>query len=456
MASERKYFGTDGIRGVAGASPLDPETLVRLGKAVAMIFMQAHPKKRARVLVGKDTRLSGYMIESSLAAGITAMGADLMLCGPVPTPGVAYLTKSMRADAGIVISASHNPFEDNGIKIFGADGFKLPDVLEEKVESLLAPGVLDGKTTDAGHIGKAYRIDDAVGRYTVFLKENFPRELSLDGMKVGLDCAHGAAYVVAPQTLIELGADVVSRGVSPTGKNINDGFGSLFPDVVGKLVVEQNLHLGIALDGDADRCILVDEKGRVLDGDTVLAICALDLKKRGVLRKNLVVATVMSNLGLDTLLTSHGIKVLRTGVGDRAVLEEMIKQGAQIGGEQSGHTIFSDIATTGDGLLTALMVMAVMGREGKPLSELAARCITFPQKLVNVKVAQKPPLESIAPLMKAISSKEKELGTKGRVLVRYSGTENKARVMVECEDEDACKRHAQELAEILEREIGAA
>jgi phosphoglucosamine mutase len=418
--------------------------------------MQAHPGKRARVLVGKDTRLSGYMIESSLAAGITAMGADLMLCGPVPTPGVAYLTKSMRADAGIVISASHNPFEDNGIKIFGADGFKLPDALEERVEALLAPGVLDGKTAEAGHIGKAYRIDDAVGRYTVFLKENFPRELALDGVKVGLDCAHGAAYVVAPQTLVELGADVVSRGVSPTGKNINDGFGSLFPDVVGKLVVEQNLHMGIALDGDADRCILVDEKGRVLDGDTVLAICALDLKQRGLLRKNVVVATVMSNLGLDTLLTSHGITVLRTGVGDRAVLEEMIRQGAQIGGEQSGHTIFSDIATTGDGLLTALMVMAVMGRQGKPLSELAAQCITFPQKLVNVKVAQKPPLESIPSLMKAIAGKEKELGSKGRVLVRYSGTENKARVMVECEDEDTCKRHAQELAEILEREIGAA
>jgi len=456
MAGERQYFGTDGIRGVAGISPLDPETLVRLGKAVAMIFMQEHPSKRARVLIGKDTRLSGYMIESSLAAGITAMGADLMLCGPVPTPGVAYLTKSMRADAGIVISASHNSFEDNGIKIFGADGFKLPDALEERVESLLVPGVLDGKATDAGHIGKAYRIDDAVGRYTVFLKENFPRELSLNGVKVGLDCAHGAAYVVAPQTLSELGADVVSRGVSPTGRNINDGFGSLFPDVVGKLVVEQNLHLGIALDGDADRCILVDEKGRVLDGDTALAICALDLKKRGVLRENIVVATVMSNLGLDTLLTSHGIKVIRTAVGDRAVLEEMTRQGAQLGGEQSGHTIFSDIATTGDGLLTALMVMAVMGREGKPLSELAAQCITFPQRLVNVKISQKPPLESIAPLMKAIARKEKELGSKGRVLVRYSGTENKARVMVECEDEDACKRHAQELAEILEREIGAA
>lgn len=456
MGNGRKYFGTDGIRGVAGRTPLDPETMVRLGKAVAKIFMEADQGKRARVLIGKDTRLSGYMIESSLAAGITSMGADLMLCGPVPTPGVAYLTKSMRADAGIVISASHNPFEDNGIKIFGTDGFKLPDHLEERVEALLEPGILDGKTADPGQIGKAHRIDDAVGRYTVFLKESFPRELSLDGVKIGLDCAHGAAYVVAPQTLAELGADVVSRGVSPSGKNINDGFGSLFPDVVGKLVVEQNLNLGIALDGDADRCILVDEKGKVLDGDIVLAICAIDLKMRGLLRKPVVVATVMSNLGLDTLLGAHGISVVRTAVGDRAVLEEMIRQGAQIGGEQSGHTIFSDLSTTGDGLLTALMVSAVMCRTGKSLSELAAAFTSFPQKLMNIKVAQKPPLESIEPLMKAITSKEQELGTKGRVLVRYSGTENKARVMVECEDEDACKRHAQELAEIIEREIGAA
>jgi phosphoglucosamine mutase len=369
---------------------------------------------------------------------------------------VAYLTKSMRADAGIVISASHNAYEDNGIKIFGADGFKLPDPLEEQVESLLPPGVLDGQGADAGHIGKAYRIDDAVGRYTVFLKENFPRELSLEGVKIGLDCAHGASYVVAPQTLSELGADVVARGVSPSGRNINDGFGSLFPDVVGKLVVEQNLNVGIALDGDADRCILVDEKGRVLDGDIALAICAIDLKSRGLLRNDLVVATVMSNLGLDTLLGKHGIKVLRTGVGDRAVLEEMLRRGAQLGGEQSGHTIFSDIATTGDGLLTALMVTAVMTRRGKTLSELAADFITFPQKLINIKVAQKPPLESIASLQSAIQQKERELGGKGRVLVRYSGTENKARVMVECEDEDTCKRHAHDLAEIIEREIGAA
>lgn len=453
MNAKRQYFGTDGIRGVAGAAPLDPETLVRLGKAVARIF--AREGKRPRVLLAKDTRLSGYMIESSLAAGITAMGADLMLCGPVPTPGVAYLTKSMRADAGIVISASHNSFEDNGIKIFGADGFKLADELELRVEELLEPGVLDGKTAEAGSIGKAFRIEDAVGRYTVFLKENFPRELSLEGVKVGLDCANGAAYVVGPQTLTELGAEVVSRGVSPTGKNINAGFGSLYPDVVAKLVVEQNLHLGIALDGDADRCILVDEKGRILDGDILLAICALDMKSRGALRKDLVVATVMSNLGLDTLLGQHGIRVVRTGVGDRAVLEEMIRQGGQLGGEQSGHTIFSDISTTGDGLLTALMVMAIMERQGKPLSELAAACITFPQKLINVKVSSKPPLDSIPAISKAIEQKEKELGAKGRILVRYSGTENKARVMVECEDEVQCKRHAEELAEVLERELGA-
>jgi phosphoglucosamine mutase len=453
MTSERRYFGTDGIRGVAGVSPLDPETLVRLGKAVAQVFMRG--EKKRRILIGKYTRLSGYMIESSLAAGITAMGADLMLSGPIPTPGVAYLAKSMRADAGIVISASHNPFEDNGIKIFGSDGFKLPDELENEIERLLEPGVLDGKATDAGHIGKAARINDAVGRYTVYLKESFPRELSLEGLKVGLDCANGAAYVVAPQTLTELGAEVVSRGVSPSGRNINAGFGSLFPEVVGKLVVEQNLNLGISLDGDADRCILVDEKGRVLDGDILLAICALDLLERGLLRKNSVVATVMSNLGLDKLLGSHGISVVRTGVGDRAVLEEMLRQGCQVGGEQSGHTIFSDYSTTGDGMLTALMVMAVMCRKGKSLSELAAPFVTFPQKLINIKVAQKPPLESIPALVQAIAQKEKELGNTGRVLVRYSGTENKVRVMVECEDEDQCRKHATDLAGIIEKEIGA-
>lgn len=454
MARERRYFGTDGIRGIAGAPPLDPETMVRLGKAVAKVFMK--DKRKHRILIGKDTRLSGYMIESSLAAGITAMGADLMLVGPLPTPGVAYLTKSMRADAGIVISASHNPFEDNGIKIFGSDGFKLPDDLELEIEQLLEPGVLDGKTAEASDIGKATRINDAVGRYTVYLKGAFPRECTLEGLKIGVDAANGAAYVVGPQTLSELGADVTSRGVSPSGRNINAGFGSLYPEVVAKLVVEQNLDLGIALDGDADRCILVDETGRVLDGDVVLAICALDLKERGLLRKNAVVATVMSNLGLEKLLREHDISVVRAAVGDRAVLEEMIRQGCQIGGEQSGHTIFSDYSTTGDGILSALMVLSVMCRKQKSLSELASVFVSFPQKLINIKVAQKPPLETVAPLVKAIEQKERELGSSGRILVRYSGTENKARVMVECQDEEQCRRHAHDLAEILEKEIGAA
>ena len=454
MANGRKYFGTDGIRGVAGVSPLDPETLVRLGKAVAKVFLK--DQRKHRILIGKDTRLSGYMIESSLAAGITAMGADLMLCGPVPTPGVAYLTRSMRADAGIMISASHNPFEDNGIKIFGSDGYKLADELEAEIEHLLEPGILDNKTIDSTQIGKATRINDAVGRYTVFLKGGFPRECTLEGLKIGLDCANGAAYVVGPQTCTELGADVVSRGVSPSGRNINAGFGSLYPEVVGKLVTEQNLNIGIALDGDADRCILVDEKGRILDGDIALAICAIDMKERGVLAKPQVVATQMSNLGLEKLLGAHGIGVVRTGVGDRAVLEEMQRQGIQLGGEQSGHTIFADHATTGDGLLTALKVMAVMCRKGRPLSELAAAFVAFPQKLVNIKVSSRPELATIEPLVKAIEQKERELGSSGRVLVRYSGTENKARVMVECEDEEACKRHASDLAEIIEREIGAA
>lgn len=451
---ERKYFGTDGIRGVAGVFPLNPDCLIRLAQAIAKISGDKKSSGRARVLIGKDTRLSGYMIESSLAAGITSMGADVLLCGPIPTPGVAYLTKSMRADIGIVISASHNSFEDNGIKIFASDGFKLPDQLECEIEALVDSGVLDGVGADAGSIGRASRIDDAVGRYTVFLKENFPRELSLEGLRVGLDCAHGASYVVGPQTFGELGAEVVARGVSPSGKNINSGFGSLYPDVVGKLVVEQNLNIGIALDGDGDRCILVDEKGGVLDGDAILAICALDFKRRGLLRNNIVVATVMSNLGFDMLMSENNIEVVRTRVGDRAVLEEMLRRGAQLGGEQSGHTIFSEISTTGDGLLTALMVMAIMEREGKPLSELAARYTSFPQKLINVKVAQKPDLASIDPLQTIIKRKEGELGAKGRILVRYSGTEDKVRVMVECEDEDTCKKHAQDIAEVLEREIG--
>ena len=448
----RKYFGTDGIRGVASVPPLDPESLVRLGKAIAKIFLKR--KGKHQILIAKDTRLSGYMIETALAAGITASGADVLLVGPIPTPGAAYLTKSMRADAGIMISASHNPFEDNGIKIFGSDGYKLADDLELEIEALLDGDPQKLLTADPTDIGKATRINDAVGRYTVYLKEAFPREFSLEGMKVGIDCGNGAGYIVGPQTLRELGAEVTARGISPTGRNINAGFGSLYPEVVSKLVLEQNLQIGISLDGDS--CILVDEKGKVLDGDMILAIVAADLHERGLLRANTVVATVMSNLGLDKFLKERSIRLIRAGVGDRYVLEEMVKCGATLGGEQSGHTIFLNHATTGDGILTALMVMAIMCRTEKTLSELAKDFIRFPQKLINIPVMSKPPLESVPAIWSVIEKKEKELAQSGRILVRYSGTENKARVMVECESEDLCKRHATDVAEIIEREIGAA
>lgn len=451
---ERRYFGTDGIRGTAGVEPLDPETLVRLGKAIGHIFLPRTGKHR--ILVGKDTRLSGYMIENALTAGITSVGADVLLVGPIPTPGVAYLTRSMRVDAGVMISASHNPFEDNGIKIFAADGYKLPDDLELQIEDLLDSADLIKKVAEPGRIGKASRIEDAIGRYTVFLKGCFPRELRFEGLKIGLDAANGAGYVVGPQTFQELGADVVTRGASPNGKNINAGFGSLYPEVVANLVTEQNLHIGVSLDGDADRAILVDEKGRVLDGDMVLALCAVDMKRRGLLKSNKLVATVMSNLGLDRFLAREGIEVVRTQVGDRYVLEEMLRIGGELGGEQSGHTIFSSHSTTGDGLLTALNVMSIMLREEKALSELVNEYVKFPQKLVNVIVSQRVPLGTNDAIRSVIEKKEAELEGVGRVLVRYSGTENKVRVMVECESDDDCKRHASDIAQVIERELGAA
>ena len=455
MATQRKYFGTDGIRGIANQPPLDPESLVRLGKAIAKVFL-AKPGQRHRILIGKDTRLSGYLIEASLTAGITSMGVDVYFSGPIPTPAVSYLTRSMRADAGVMISASHNPFEDNGIKIFGADGCKLPDEVELQLEQLMEPGRLDAEHADASSLGKAYRMNDAEGRFTVFLKECFPREFSLEGFKIGIDAANGAAYVVGPQTFTELGAEVSSRGISPNGKNINSGFGSLYPEVVRELVLEQNLDLGVAVDGDADRAILVDEKGNVIDGDQVLAVCAVDMKNRGLLPGNAVVGTVMSNLGLDRFLAQSGIKVIRTGVGDRYVLEEMLRSGIGLGGEQSGHVIFSRYSKAGDGILTALMVLAVMCRTKKPLSQLLEGYSRFPQKIVNIRVSHKPPFETIPAVQQSIEAHTNELGSRGRVLVRYSGTENKARVMVECEDEAECKRHAEALSKIIEQEIGAA
>ncbi len=452
MEDRRKYFGTDGIRGVAGIHPLDPVTLVLLGKAIAHVFLKQ--KGQHKILIGKDTRLSGYMIETALASGITSMGADVLLVGPLPTPGIAYLTKSMRADAGIMISASHNPYEDNGIKIFAADGKKLPDEEELEIESLLAPGKLDGLEAAPTNIGKATRIDDALGRYTVFLKENFPRNITLEGVRIGFDCANGAAYHLAPQTCTELGAEVVTRGASPSGRNINAGFGSLYPEVVRKLVLEQNLDIGIALDGDADRAIFVDEKGNVLDGDIVLAICATYMKEKGTLANNVVVATVMSNLGLEKTLEKHDIKVFRSQVGDRYVLGLMKEQGASLGGEQSGHTIFTDVSDTGDGTLTALKILEVMQATKKSLSELSADFIRFPQKLINIDVRHKPELSTLPEVTEKITNIEGELKDNGRILVRYSGTENKARVMVECIDDDLCEKYATQVADVIEKEIG--
>lgn len=451
---KRKYFGTDGIRGIAGVAPLNPETLVRLGKALAITFKKDN-KSKHRILIGKDTRLSGYMIETALASGLTSMGMNVELVGPLPTPGIAYLATSMRADAGIVISASHNPYEDNGIKVFGHDGYKLADDKELEIEKLIESDELIGQCTESGNIGKAHRIEDAVGRYTVYLKSCFARDLSLKNLKVGFDCANGAGYVVAGQTCRELGADVEVRGATPSGKNINAGFGSLYPEIVKNLVLEQNLDIGIALDGDADRALLVDEKGNLIDGDSILTMAAIYMKKLGELPGNRVVATVMSNIGLEKALAKHDIKVVRADVGDRYVLEEMLKNGAMLGGEQSGHTIFRKYATTGDGILSGLKIMEIMQKEEKPLSELASEFEKFPQRLINIKVNSKPELNLVEGLTKIIETKEKELKEDGRVLVRYSGTENKARVMVECSDEATCNKHAEDIAEVIEKAIGA-
>ena len=447
-APSRKLFGTDGIRGVANQDPMTPETALRLGQAVAYLFSRGG--RQGRIVIGKDTRLSGYMFESAMASGLCSMGADVNLVGPLPTPGIAFITSSMRADAGVVISASHNPFQDNGIKIFARDGFKLPDETEAEIERLMAGTELD-RSRPQGEVGKARRIDDAVGRYVVFLKGVFPRERTLDGMRVVVDCANGAGYKVAPAVLAELGADVEAVGVRPDGKNINKGCGALHPDHTCKAVKKYRADLGIALDGDADRVIFSDERGNVVDGDAIMAMLAARMIKAGTLSKQTVVATVMSNLGLERALAALGGKLVRTQVGDRYVVEEMRREGYNFGGEQSGHLIFLDHMTTGDGMVAALQVMALMAETGKPLSELARGMTRYPQVLVNVKVREKKPLESLEDVVKLIETIERTLGQDGRVLVRYSGTEAKVRVMVEGPDASAIQTYADDIARALER-----
>ncbi len=446
-----ELFGTDGIRGKANIWPMTPEVALLVGRAVGYVFRN-HVGKH-RVLIGKDTRLSGYLLEMALASGLCSVGAETLLVGPLPTPAIAFLTTDMRCDAGVVISASHNPYYDNGIKIFGRDGFKLSDELEAKIEEMVLKGTISEFRVQDREIGRAFRIEDAVGRYIVHLKNTFPKEMTLEGIKIALDCAHGAAYRVAPAVFEELGATVIKLGTSPNGININDGCGALHPETVREAVLKHGADIGIALDGDADRIMVVDEKGKVVDGDQIMAICAAEMQKRGTLRGEAVVATVMSNMGLEKALAKLGLKLVRTPVGDRFVVEEMRRGGYNLGGEQSGHIIFLDHATTGDGILAGLQLLAIMKGTERPLSELAACLERFPQVLINVKVKKKLPPEEIPGLPELKAQMEQKLADRGRILIRPSGTEPKYRVMIEGEDEVEIRTLAEELAQHIEKTL---
>ena len=450
----KKLFGTDGVRGVANVHPMTTEMAMQLGRAAAYIFKISGPR-RHRIIIGKDTRLSGYMLESALVAGICSMGVDVLLVGPLPTPGIANITKSMRADAGVVISASHNAFQDNGIKFFSGDGFKLPDEIELKIENLIDSKKIDSLRPTATEVGKAFRLDDAAGRYIVFLKNTFPADLDLSGLKIVLDCANGAAYKVAPAVFEELGAEVIPLGVKPNGSNINTGCGSLHPEVISEAVKQHQAHIGIALDGDADRVIVCDEFGNEVNGDQIMAICATDLLARKQLKKKTLVATVMSNMGLDIALRKAGGKIIKTAVGDRYVVEEMRRGGYNLGGEQSGHLIFLDNSTTGDGVLAALQLLAVMRRREKPLSELAEVMIPLPQVLLNVRVKERKEIMTLPSVAAAIRGVEQKLGGEGRVLIRYSGTEPLLRIMLEGQDKYEITTWANELADLVKKQIGA-
>jgi phosphoglucosamine mutase len=449
---ERRLFGTDGVRGVANQFPMTSEIALALGRAVAQ--QSKNGTHRHRILIGKDTRLSGYMLEMAFASGVCSMGVDALLIGPLPTPAVAFLTRDMRCDAGVMISASHNPFEDNGIKIFARDGFKLPDASELELERLLDDERLGKVRPTKSAVGKAFRIDDAQGRYIGFLKSAFPSELDLSGMKIVVDCANGAAYHVAPKIFEELGASVVALSVSPDGRNINRKCGALHPEGVQAAVKKNKADLGIALDGDADRLIVIDERGEVVDGDHLLAIGSRDMLREGTLRKKTVVATVMSNLALDRKVESWGGKVVRTQVGDRYVVDCMRQHGYVFGGEQSGHMVYLGHSTTGDGMLAALKLLAVMRREKQSVGALREMLPLYPQTLVNVKVREKRPLNELSTLKKRIPDVEKRLGRDGRVVVRYSGTEAKARVLVEGPVASDVAKWANEIAQEIVTAIG--
>ena len=459
MTQQKRIFGTDGVRGVANVEPVTAETSLKLGRAAAHVFTRLNPRKnpegtRPKIVLGKDTRLSGYMLENALVAGITSMGVDVLIIGPLPTPGVAYITRSLRADAGIILSASHNPYEDNGIKFFRHDGYKLDDQVEQQIEQIVFAGEIDSIRPTAGKIGRAARIDDALGRYVEFAKASFPRGMSLEKMRVAVDVANGAAYKSTPCILRELGAEVTVAHNEPNGININAQCGSIYPEEIQRLVKETGADVGITHDGDADRVLLCDENGEIVDGDEILAIASIDLLRAGRLEQNTVVATVMSNFGLDETLTAEAGRVVRTKVGDRYVIEEMMKKKLNLGGEQSGHIIFRDFTTTGDGIISALQILRIMHQTGQPLSKLKTCLEKYPQAQRNVFVKEKPPLTELSTVMKLVNEAEKELSGKGRVLLRYSGTESKIRLLIEGRELDKIDKQANRIADAIQQAIG--
>jgi len=443
----RKLFGTDGIRGTANLHPMTPMTALMVGQAAALHFTRGN--HRHRVVIGKDTRLSGYMLENALTSGFLSCGMDVVLAGPVPTPAVAMLTRSLRADFGVMISASHNPYEDNGIKFFGPDGYKLSDDVELEIEARMKTNMALDLAASAD-LGRAKRLDDVVGRYTEFVKQTFPKGVTLDGLKVVIDCANGAAYKVAPEVLWELGADIVTIGVNPNGKNINDGCGSTATEAMQQAVVVHGADIGIALDGDADRVLISDENGKLVDGDQLMGMIATDRNNRGLLKGGAVVATVMSNMGLEKYLQEQGLGLKRTPVGDRYVVEEMRASGCNIGGEQSGHIVLGDYGTTGDGLVAALQVLAVLAESKNPASKICRQFDPFPQLLQNVRYSGASPMDSEV-VKTAIAAAEQRLAKSGRLLIRKSGTEPLIRVMAEGEDETLVHEVVGDLRDLIER-----
>ncbi len=459
MNGHKKIFGTDGVRGTANVEPVTAETALKLGRAAAHVFKNLESKARGadkhKIVIGKDTRLSGYMLENALSSGILSMGVDVLFIGPLPTPGVAYVTRSLRADAGIVITASHNPYQDNGIKFFRADGYKLDDNIEGQIEDLVFSGAIENIRPEAAQIGKAVRIDDALGRYIEYAKSSFPRGMTLEGMRIVVDCAHGAAYKSTPCVLRELGAQVIVYGNQPDGANINKDCGSMHPEQLFRLVREHNAQLGIAHDGDADRVILCDETGARINGDDIMVIAATDMLSRNELAHKTLVATVMSNAGVDAAINALGGKVLRTAVGDKNVIDEMLRNGYNLGGEESGHLIFRDFASTGDGLVAALQILKIMKTQQRLLSALSRSWTRYPQVVTNLKVREKIPFEKLDGILDLVTQAEKAVHPEGgRVLLRYSGTEPKVRLLIEGRDKTVLDDWSTKIADALKKQVG--